>query len=166
MKVAIWPDFFPVSFLISVVPSSLEFVAISKGKDKDILQQMLYKLSKFSLSSGNERKELREREQARTFSFPLFFIFFELSFLFSLSFSPRSVFFSLVPTHDWEPVIMSALWGAKRETRWNSWNTLEEARAPKLTWAPGHPDFKMPAFERIDSTPPKWSNVHIQQGCY
>ena len=28
---------------------------------------------------------------------------------------------------------MTALWGAKRETRWN---TLEEARAPKLTWAP------------------------------
>ena len=47
MKVAISPDFFPVSFLISVVPSSLEFVAISKGKDKGILQ-MLYKLSNFS----------------------------------------------------------------------------------------------------------------------
>ena len=73
---------------------------------------------------GTSEKKLRESEQARTFSFPLFFIFFALSFLSSLSFSPRSVFFSLVPTN-WEPAIMRALWG-----------TLEEARALKLTWAP------------------------------
>ena len=57
---------------------------------------------------GTSEKKLREREQARTFSFPLFFIFFALSFLSSLSFSPRSVFFSLVPTN-WEPAIMRAL---------------------------------------------------------
>ena len=65
---------------------------------------------------GTSEKKLRESEQARTFSFPLFVIFFALNFLFSLSFSPLSVFFSLVPTN-WEPAIMRALWGAKRETR-------------------------------------------------
>ena len=58
--------------------------------------------------AGTSEKKLRESEQARTFSFSLFFIFFALSFLSSLSFSPRSVFFSLVPTN-WEPAIMRAL---------------------------------------------------------
>ena len=54
MKVAIWPDFFPVSFLISVVPSSLEFVAISKGKDKGILQ--CYINYQTSVSASNPKK--------------------------------------------------------------------------------------------------------------
>ena len=99
--------------------------------------------------SGNERKETKRKRTGQEFllssrfhflraqfSF-LSFIFFALSFLFSLSFSPRSVFFSLVPTN-WEPAIMRALWG-----------TLEEARAPKLTWAPGHPDFELSASKEL-----------------